>query len=38
MAVTAVRGAPEPSTDPPGDLLRLALGHRTLPQVLDHLA
>jgi hypothetical protein len=41
-AVTAVRGAPDPSTDPrthatipPGALLQLALGHRTLPQVLD---
>ncbi|MEJ3746868.1 GNAT family N-acetyltransferase [Actinomycetes bacterium KLBMP 9797] len=41
-AVTAVRGAVSPSTDPhthaaipPGALLQLALGHRTLPEVLD---
>jgi ribosomal protein S18 acetylase RimI-like enzyme len=41
-AVTAVRGAVSPSTDPgthaavpPGALLQLALGHRTLPGVLD---
>jgi predicted N-acetyltransferase YhbS len=41
-AVSAVRGAPDPSTDPgthatvpPGALLQLALGHRTLPRVLD---
>ena len=41
-AVTALRGAPNPSTDPqthatipPGALLQLALGHRTLPEVLD---
>lgn len=41
-AVTALRGAPDPSTDPqthatipPGALLQLALGHRTLPEVLD---
>jgi hypothetical protein len=41
-AVTAVRGAVSPSTDPgthaavpPGALLQLALGHRTLPAVLD---
>jgi hypothetical protein len=40
--VTAVRGAPDPSDDPrthvtipPGALLQLALGHRTLAQVLD---
>ncbi|PSL51724.1 acetyltransferase (GNAT) family protein [Saccharothrix carnea] len=41
-AVTAVRGAVSPSTDlrthaaiPPGVLLRLAFGHRTLSEVLD---
>ena len=41
-AVTAVRGVPDPSTGPqthatipPGALLQLALGHRTLPHVLD---
>jgi predicted N-acetyltransferase YhbS len=41
-AVTAVSGAVSPSTDPdthaavpPGALLQLALGHRTLPEVLD---
>lgn len=41
-AVTAIRGAVSPSTDPqthaaipPGALLQLALGHRTLPEVLD---
>lgn len=41
-AVTATRGAVSPSTDPqthaaipPGALLQLALGHRTLPEVLD---
>ncbi|MFC6016673.1 GNAT family N-acetyltransferase [Plantactinospora solaniradicis] len=40
--VTAVSGAVSPSTDPqthaaipPGALLQLALGHRTLPEVLD---
>lgn len=40
-AVTAVRGAVSPATDPgthaavpPGALLQLALGHRTLPEVL----
>jgi hypothetical protein len=41
-AVTAIRGTVSPSTDPqthaaipPGALLQLALGHRTLPEVLD---
>lgn len=41
-AVTALRGATSPSTDPhihaaipPGALLQLAFGHRTLPEVLD---
>ncbi|MEW2381976.1 GNAT family N-acetyltransferase [Micromonospora sp. NPDC047707] len=41
-AVTAIHGAASPSTDPqthaaipPGALLQLALGHRTLPEVLD---
>ncbi|MEE6258061.1 GNAT family N-acetyltransferase [Plantactinospora sonchi] len=41
-AVTSVPGAVSPSTDPhthaaipPGALLQLALGHRTLPEVLD---
>ncbi|GAB3970964.1 hypothetical protein GCM10027615_28680 [Plantactinospora veratri] len=41
-AVTAIRGAVSPTTDPgthaaipPGALLQLALGHRTLPEVLD---
>ncbi|WP_117211281.1 GNAT family N-acetyltransferase [Allorhizocola rhizosphaerae] len=41
-AVTPVRGAVSPSTEPethaaipPGALLQLALGHRTLPEVLD---
>ena len=41
-AVTAIRGAVSPSTDPhthaaipPGALLQLTLGHRTLPEVLD---
>jgi hypothetical protein len=41
-AVTATRGTVSPSTDPqthaaipPGALLHLALGHRTLPEVLD---
>jgi hypothetical protein len=41
-AMTGARGAAEPSTDPgthvaipPGALLQLALGHRTVPQVLD---
>jgi predicted N-acetyltransferase YhbS len=41
-AVTATRGAVSPSTDPnthaaipSGALLQLALGHRTLPEVLD---
>ena len=41
-AVTALRGVASPSTDPgthaaipPGALLQLALGHRTLPEVLD---
>ncbi|MET8266300.1 GNAT family N-acetyltransferase [Micromonospora arida] len=40
--VTGVRGAISPSTEPgthaaipPGALLQLALGHRTLPEVLD---
>lgn len=41
-AVTAVPGVTGPAGDPaahaaipPGALLRLALGHRTLPEVLD---
>ncbi|MGC5309875.1 GNAT family N-acetyltransferase [Micromonospora zamorensis] len=41
-AVTALRGAVSPATDPethaaipPGALLHLTLGHRTLPEVLD---
>ncbi|MET7951954.1 GNAT family N-acetyltransferase [Micromonospora sp. NPDC005324] len=41
-AVTVLRGAVSPATDPgthaaipPGGLLHLALGHRTLPDVLD---
>ncbi|MBG0563843.1 GNAT family N-acetyltransferase [Actinoplanes aureus] len=41
--VTAIRGADSPSTDPgthaavpPAALLQLALGHRTLPEVLDN--
>ncbi|MEH1130901.1 GNAT family N-acetyltransferase, partial [Micromonospora sp. CPCC 206061] len=41
-AVTATHGAASPSTDPhthaaipPGALLQLTLGHRTLPEVLD---
>jgi hypothetical protein len=41
-SVTGVRGAVSPSTDshthaaiPPGALLQLALGYRTLPEVLD---
>jgi hypothetical protein len=41
-AVTAIRGAVSPSTDPqthaaipPGALLQLTLGHRTLAEVLD---
>ncbi|GIJ73645.1 GNAT family N-acetyltransferase [Virgisporangium ochraceum] len=41
-AVTTVRGTSDPSNDPathatvpPGALLHLALGHRTLPEILD---
>lgn len=42
IAVTAIPGSVSPTTDPhtnaaipPGALLQLALGHRTLPEVLD---